>query len=96
MKKKQTAVAYVLWFFLGLTGAHRFYLGLKAEGAMQLGLLVSGVLFVLIGGALLLMVLVLWLLLDAFLIPGMVREHNVDLISPVAQPASSGIPKSKR
>lgn len=57
------AVAYLLWFFLGIVSAHRFYLGRPASALLQI---VS--FFVLVG--------FIWLFVDLFLIPGMVREEQ--------------------
>jgi len=51
-----TAVAYLLWFFLGIVSGHRFYL--RRPGSAILQILSY---FVLIG--------FLWLLIDGFLIP---------------------------
>ncbi|MBJ7379051.1 MAG: TM2 domain-containing protein [Sphingobium sp.] len=57
------AVAYLLWFFLGIVSGHRFYLGRPASAILQI---ISY--FILIG--------FIWLLIDAFLIPGMVRDKQ--------------------
>lgn len=59
-------LAYALWFFLGFVGAHRFYLGRPGTAILQVLSL-----FVLVG--------FLWLLLDAFLIPAMVRAKQDEL-----------------
>ncbi|WP_082511775.1 TM2 domain-containing protein [Devosia sp. Leaf420] len=32
IEKKSLVVAYVLWFFLGYVGVHRFYLGRPISG----------------------------------------------------------------
>ena len=56
-------VAYLLWFFLGLFSAHRFYLGRPGTAILQI---LSYL--VLIG--------FVWLLIDAFLIPGMARDKR--------------------
>lgn len=69
--RKSTGAAYLLWFFLGFTGAHRFYLGQKGTGIVQLLMLLS-----VIG----IVPLAFWWLIDAFLIPGMVRDENMDVI----------------
>ena len=61
-----TAIAYLLWFFLWFVSAHRFYLGRPASAVLQI---VSY--FLLIGFA--------WLLVDAFLIPGMLREKRAQM-----------------
>lgn len=36
-EKKEPVVAWLLWFFLGIFGVHRFYLGQKTDGAYILG-----------------------------------------------------------
>ena len=54
-------VAYILWFFFGLLGIHRFYLGRPLSGLIYLftaGLFGIG-----------------WLI-DICLIPGMVEDYN--------------------
>jgi TM2 domain-containing membrane protein YozV len=79
--KKSALIAYLLWFFLGLFGVHRFYLGRVGTG---LGMLVlhgiSWVLAFILIGYLGFAVLGLWWLIDALLIPGMTRSHNNRLI----------------
>src|SRR5579875_3694077 len=56
-------VAYLLWFFLGFVSAHRFYLGRPGSAILQI---LSY--FVLIG--------LVWWVIDAFLIPSMIREKQ--------------------
>ncbi len=74
--KKSTGVTYLLWFFLGGFGIHRFYLGhtASAVGILVLTLLGFVTFFVtwIATG--------IWLLVDLFLIPGMVRNKNNALI----------------
>lgn len=77
--KKSVLVAYVLWFFLGYVGAHRFYLGKPVSGLLMLAL--SGVVLVLTLVSLgflgfLWAIVGLWWLIDALLIPGMVAGRN--------------------
>jgi TM2 domain-containing membrane protein YozV len=76
--KKSTAVAYLLWFFLGAAGAHRFYLGQTGTAIAQLLLTVFGVILIVAAGLgiLLLIPLWIWLIVDLFLIPGLIRTHN--------------------
>jgi hypothetical protein len=59
--RKRTALAFVLWGVLGVFGAHRIYLNRTWTGILML---LTG------GGAL------LWWVIDAFLIKGMVRDYN--------------------
>jgi TM2 domain-containing membrane protein YozV len=63
---KNVLVAYLLWFFLGVFSAHRFYLGRPGTAILQI---LSY--FILIG--------FLWWVVDFFLIPGMVRGENDEL-----------------
>ena len=65
--KKTALVAYILWFFLGLFGAHNFYLERTGVAVAQL------ILSLIIVG---LVVTIIWVLVDAFLIPGWVRRQN--------------------
>ena len=65
--RKSVLMAYVLWFFLGLFGAHNFYLKRITSGFIQLILTVTVVGIV---------VSFVWILVDAFFIPGRVRELN--------------------
>lgn len=79
IEKKSLIAAYVLWFFLGYVGAHRFYLGRPLSGLIMLAL--SGVTLVLTlvsFGVLgfLWFAVGLWWLIDALLIPGMVSGSN--------------------
>lgn len=73
--KKSIGVAYLLWFFVGSLGAHNFYLGRKGIAITQLVLFVLGLLTSIIYvGVALLMVLWVWVLVDAFMIPGIIRK----------------------
>jgi TM2 domain-containing membrane protein YozV len=75
--KKSMGVSYLLWFFLGGLGTHRFYNGRTGSGVGQLALLIVGFLTAAVGiGLFLWGALGIWVLVDAFLIPGWVREHN--------------------
>ncbi len=89
---KSLAVTYLLWFFLGGFGAHRFYLGSIGIGIAHAALLVVGVVpIIAFGGALydkilptifvllgvaVLTGLVVWWAVDGFLIPGLVRDRR--------------------
>ena len=65
--KKTALVAYLLWFFLGVFGGHNFYLKRTGVAVTQLILSIT-----LIG----MLITVFWVLVDAFLIPGWVRNQN--------------------
>jgi len=83
--KKSLAVAYILWFVLGMLGAHRFYSGATGSGAAILLLTLTSVMLSVVGiGLILMLVPGVWVLVDAFLIPGMVRDQNVRLAQQLA------------
>ena len=77
--RKSMGVSYLLWFFFGWVGGHRFYNGRPGSGAAQLLLTTFGFIFVFIYGLglLLLIPVWIWVLVDAFLIPGWVRAQNM-------------------
>lgn len=64
MREKSVGVAYILWFFFGILGIHRFYAGKT----------VTGVIWLLTGG----LFVVGWLI-DLFLIPGMIETYNLSV-----------------
>ena len=82
--KKSVLVAYLLWFFLGWLGLHRFYLGYVISGLLMLALWGLGTLltFILVGYVIL-VVPFLWWLLDLLLIPGMARDRNNEIIAEI-------------
>lgn len=64
---KSMLVGYVLWYFLGMLGAHRFYLGYKGSAITMLVLSIT-----LVG----LIITSVWALVDAFLLHSWIRERN--------------------
>ena len=70
-----------MWLFLGVLGGHRFYNGRTATAVTQLLMWLFGVMSLPAFGLgfLLLVPLGIWLLVDAFLIPGWVNRHNNEL-----------------
>lgn len=76
-ESRSALVAYLLWFFLGFFGAHRFYLGRWGSGLVQLVLFgIGSALTIVLVGYLPLALLGLWWLIDALLIPGMISSDN--------------------
>jgi TM2 domain-containing membrane protein YozV len=61
-----TATAYLLWIFLWFVSAHRFYLGRPGSAVIQILCY-----FIVIG--------FIWVLIDAFLIPGMIRDKQDEI-----------------
>ena len=73
--KKSVGASYLLWFFLGGLGVHRFYLNRTGSGIAQLLLGLLGWLPLFLGW----IVLGIWLIVDAFLIPHIATEENVKI-----------------
>ncbi len=73
-EKKSLAVTYVLWGIVGLFGAHRFYLGETGTAVAQLILTLTVI------GAI---VTFVWWIVDAVIIPGMVRDINSDILAEI-------------
>ncbi|MFD1954339.1 TM2 domain-containing protein [Paenibacillus thailandensis] len=64
---KNMVIAYVLWYFLGILGGHRFYMGRIGSAVAQLILSLT-----VIG----LIVTSIWWIVDAFLLHTMVKDKN--------------------
>ena len=80
--KKSVAVAYLLLLFVGLFGAHRFYLGRTGSAIVMLVLaLLSFVLTLVAVGMIGILGLYVWVFVDLFLVPGIVRDFNNRLIA---------------
>ena len=77
--EKSVSTAYILWFVTGAFSGHRFYLGSASIGFAQICLRLVGIMLFMSGdglGLYLLAAAFLWLLVDALLIPDMVRKAN--------------------
>jgi TM2 domain-containing membrane protein YozV len=74
---KSIVVAYLLLIFFGGFGAHRFYLGRTGSAVAQLILFILGWLtFVFVVGIALLLVVGIWVIVDIFLVPGIVQAQK--------------------
>ncbi|MFD0714423.1 TM2 domain-containing protein [Paenibacillus sp. GCM10027626] len=67
---KNMVVAYILWYFLGMFGGHRFYMKKTGSAVAQLILTIT-----LIGS----IITFIWWLIDAFLLHTWVKDHNRDV-----------------
>lgn len=77
---KNMIIAYLLWWFLGWAGVHRFYLGSVKSGLTQLLLFVLGwVTTFFIIGYVLILVWLIWWVLDAYLTYKIVSKVNAKL-----------------
>lgn len=76
--KKSGLLAYFFWFFFGFFGIHRFYLGKWVIGLVQL---LEGIVLTLLNFILpfLWIIPATWVLVDALLIPGILRKNENNL-----------------
>lgn len=81
--RKSVGLTYVLWLLLGWFGVHRFYAGATKSGVVQLLLALS-----VVGLA----IQIPWWLLDSVLIPGIVREKNLETLELMNFGESYGAP----
>lgn len=71
-ERPSVIVAYVLWFFLGVFGVHRMYLGRVVSGLMMLALTVLG--FIPILGLPFWLIVGAWWLIDVVLTSSMIND----------------------
>ncbi|WP_411842484.1 TM2 domain-containing protein [Salinicoccus sp. HZC-1] len=71
--QKTKGIAFILWFFLGGFGAHRFYMGDIGYGTAMAAVTVIGAILTL---GMSLFVTGIWVLVDAFLISGRIDKIN--------------------
>lgn len=76
IRSKNSMPAYLLWFFLGMCGAHNFYLGRTKQAVWQLVLTL-----LLITSP----VTAVWILVDVFRIGGFLRAHNGAVAAEITQ-----------
>lgn len=74
---KSAGIAYALWFFTGFLGGHRFYLGKTGTAIAQLIIFILGIFTTMfVVGIFMLGIVGIWVLVDAFLIPGMIKSDK--------------------
>lgn len=79
---KSPLVAYLLLLFVGSFGGHRFYLGkTKSAVTMLIAWLLGWVTLPVMVGVVPLIIVGIWVLVDLFLIPGMIAEDKSRLRS---------------
>jgi TM2 domain-containing membrane protein YozV len=76
--QKETGIAYLMLLLLGGFGAHHFYLGNVYSGVILLVLWWGGWATSFIGiGYLLILAVLIWFIIDLFLLPSYVRAANM-------------------
>ncbi|PTM56505.1 TM2 domain-containing protein [Desmospora activa] len=77
--RKSTGAAYLLWFFLGGFGVHRFYIDRVGTGVIMLTLELLGWMTIWIFGLGLIFLIPnwIWWIVDAFLLHGYVQNINI-------------------
>jgi TM2 domain-containing membrane protein YozV len=89
-RKKWVGIAYLVWLFLGGLGGHRAYVGKTASALAMLGLMVAGWFIAVIGISFALIGIVgVWVVIDAVLIPGWIRDYNDLLAQDLAEGTGS-------
>jgi len=87
--KKSVAIAYLLWFFFGMLGVHRFYLSQTGTGLAILFLTLGSILLMTVGiGFFTIFIPIIWVFIDIFLIPGMARQYNTALATRLGMSAT--------
>lgn len=79
IEKRSAFVAYLFWFILGQASLHRFYCGRSQSAWMQIGLIFGSVVLGIAISPYLyfgLIIWTIWLFVDLFLIPRMLREYK--------------------
>lgn len=89
-RKRSALLAYLLWFFLGWSGAHRLYSARVPSGIAQLlihgiGWLTTAILI----GWLFIAIWAVWWVIDAFLIPAWIRDYNLDVARSLSLPSAA-------
>ncbi|MDD2789894.1 MAG: TM2 domain-containing protein [Sulfurimonas sp.] len=85
VQKKNMLIAYLLWWFLGLFGVHRFYMNQpKALLMLIVGIITFLTLFIGIG-VILFIPLWIWWFVDAFFLHKWVTKYNLSLLDTYTQ-----------
>ncbi len=78
-RKKSMVFAYLAWLVFGFIGAHHFYLGDSTGGKQMVILFVLCLIPIPVVVLLARVGLLVWWIIDAFMIPGRVERYNVAL-----------------
>lgn len=82
VRKKDPVAGFLLWWFLGTFGGHRFYCNRPGSGAaMLVTTIVSIPLCYVCVGFITLAGILVWWVVDAFLISGWIQAHNQQVMN---------------
>lgn len=76
-RAKSVSTTYVLWFFLGFWGIHRFYLGQQQLGVMTIGACIVLSILAMYTFGISLIPLGIWWIIELFTLVGTVRSINL-------------------
>ena len=79
-QRKNVLIAYILWWFLGFFGAHRFYIGKEKAIIMLLITIFSFITLVISIGYIGLLVMFMWWIFDGIMLHKWVKIFNLELI----------------
>ena len=80
-QKKSPVVGYLLWWFLGFFGGHRFYMGDVGTGLVMLAItLASFMTMLILIGYIGLVVIFIWWIIDGIKLHQQVKNYNLKLI----------------
>lgn len=82
MKTEQNSVvlAYILWWFLGMFGAHRFYTKQAMAWLFPVCFLLGFILTFIFIGYLIFLGLAIWWIIDGIRLNGIVKKYNLQII----------------
>jgi len=81
--KKSVVAAYLIWFFVGGFGGHRFYCGRKHALTMLIGMIASILLASWGIGVIGVIAFCIWAFIDVFSIHKWIAEYNNKLIDSI-------------
>lgn len=83
-RKTSLALGYFLLGILGIYGGHRFYLGKTGSAVAMLCITVCSILsMIILIGFVTIWITLIWAIIDACLLPGIVRNRNLQLIDDI-------------
>lgn len=80
-QQQNVVLAYILWWFLGMFGAHRFYTG-QSKGWLYIVLFIVGIITLFIAvGYFIFIGMGIWWLIDGFNLHKVVKLQNLEVLN---------------